>query len=93
MERNSKLHKKQVQRVSEWAQDFIIHLLTTLTTNLQTPHKTVFSNSTWAKRVVPHTQSEGYPTSIHVFRIMSEVTIVEYAVSVHVMTAFEAVEL
>jgi hypothetical protein len=53
--RISKLQEKQVQRVSEWAQDFIIHLLTSVTTNLQILHKTVLSNSTLAKRVAPHT--------------------------------------
>jgi len=88
--RISKLHEKQVQRVSEWAQYFIIHLPTSVTTNLQILHKTVFSNSTLAKRVTPHT-FRGYSTSIHVYPVMSEVTIVEKVLSVHFMTAFEAV--
>ena len=53
--RISELHEKQIQRVSEWAQEFIVHLLTTVTTILQILPKTVLSNSTLAKRVAPHT--------------------------------------
>ena len=63
--RISKLHEKQIQHVSEWAQEFIIHLLTNVTTILHIFPKTVFSNSTLAKRVAPHTWG-GYSTSIHV---------------------------
>lgn len=45
--------------------EFIIHLLTTVTTILQILPETVFSNSTLAKRVAPHTCG-GYSTSIQV---------------------------
>jgi hypothetical protein len=47
--------------------------------------KTVFNDSTWAKRVIPRIFG-GYSTSIHVCHIMYEVTIVE-------KTAIEAVEV
>jgi hypothetical protein len=60
-----------------------------VTTNLQILHKTVFIKSTLAKHVTPHT-FRGYSASIHVYPVMSEVTIVEKVISVHVMTAFEA---
>lgn len=88
--RISKLHEKQVQRASEWAQDFIIHLLSSVTTNLQILHKTEFSNSTLEKRAAPHT-FRGYSSSTHVYHITSEVTTAEKVIPVHVMTAFEAV--